>query len=135
MMNRTGLCQKSCGNNEVYNSVTGNCDCYSGLGRLNGVCQICPSNFALSADGNCIICGANQKLVSGKCVCVDGFIPNERGLCVSCTSRPGAFLVNGKCATCPGELTYDGTKCSCPVGSTRVGTKCKQSCSNDQLID
>ena len=97
----------------------------SGLGRVNGVCQICPSGFALSLNGNCTQCGSNQQIVDGKCICFNGFINNELGFCIPCSSKSGAFLINGQCATCPGQLIYNGQKCACPLGKTRIRSKCQ----------
>ncbi len=76
LLSKDGVCIKKCANNEVYNVKTGNCDCFSGLGRVNGVCQICPTGTNPGTDGKCGACGVNQQLVDGQCICSQGFIPN-----------------------------------------------------------
>jgi len=58
--NQFGICARRCGTNEVYNSATQTCSCVLGLGRINGVCQICPSGSTPTADGNaCSTCKPN----------------------------------------------------------------------------
>ena len=41
--NEWGICARKCGTNEVYDSKTQSCSCIDGLGKVNGVCQICPA--------------------------------------------------------------------------------------------
>lgn len=124
ILNSKGFCVKRCANNEVFNTANSKCECVTGLGRVNGVCQICPSKQSPNLEGNCAECGTNQVLYDGKCICAAGFIPNQLGICTGCTLVQGAFLVNGQCAKCPGSLTYNGQRCVCPAGTTRVGSKC-----------
>lgn len=125
MLSKEGVCVKKCANNEVYNTKTGVCDCFVGLGKVNGTCQICPAGRTPIADGSCGSCGVNQQLVDGQCICISGFIPNALKVCTKCSDVNGAFLINGACATCPGDLVYNGQKCACPNGFTKVGVKCK----------
>lgn len=130
----SGICQKKCNTNEVFNQAA--CQCVTGLGRINGTCQICPSGSSLSADGTCNTCGANQVLVNGKCSCAQGFALNSGQVCTACASIPGAFLLNGICSTCPGNLIYDGSSsCICPVGQTAIGVTCVSACQADELVD
>jgi len=124
-LSKDGVCIKKCANNEIFNSKSGNCDCFSGLGRVNGECQICPTGTIPSTDGACGACGVNQQLIDGQCICNTGYIPNSLKICTKCSEVSGAFLVSGACAVCPGDLTYNGQKCVCQSGFTKVGIKCK----------
>ena len=125
LLSKDGICTKKCGNNEVYNVKSGNCDCFAGLGRVKGVCQICSTGTSPAADGACGACGVNQQLVDGQCICAAGFIPNQLKICTKCSDVSGAFMLNGACAVCPGDLTYNGQRCGCAAGLVKVGTKCK----------
>ena len=135
LLGRDGFCAKKCTNNEVYNIKTGACDCLTGLGKVNGVCQICPTGTTPNASGICGPCGVNQRLVDGLCICSTGFIPNQLKVCTKCSEVTGAFLVSGACATCPGDLVYNGQRCACPNGFTKIGSKCRETCKIDELVD
>ena len=134
-LNKNGICTKNCANNEVYNIISTTCDCVTGLGRVNGVCQVCPAGSSVNANGTCAACGLNQISSNGNCICAPGYIPNQLNVCTQCASVAGSFLVNGQCATCPGDLVYNGQTCGCLPGSTKIGSKCHLSCNSDELVD
>lgn len=58
----------------------------SGLGKVNGACQICPSGSKPTADGNaCSSCQASEELVNGKCICSQGYAYNSARVCTACS--------------------------------------------------
>lgn len=134
--NQWGICAQKCGTNEVYNSATQICSCVQGLGRVNGACQICPPGSTPTPDGSaCSTCGTNEVLVSGNCVCQQGYAYNSAGVCLACASLPNGFLVNGICAVCPGTMVYNGNTCACPLGKISQGSLCISQCQSDEVLD
>ena len=131
--NQFGICTQKCGTNEVYNMTTMDCRCLQGLGRVNGVCTVCPIGTQPTADGSsCSICGANQQLANGVCVCQPGFALNSAQVCTACSSLTNGFLINGFCSTCPKSLIYDGVSgCKCPSGKILQGSLCVSQCRSD----
>ena len=72
-----------------------------GLGRINGVCTVCPANTHL-VNGTCSFCQANAVLNTKGCECKPGFIMNSKNnACVPCNSLNNTFLMNGYCVRCP----------------------------------
>ena len=108
-----------------------------GLGRINGVCTICPAGSSASGDGSaCAACGDNQQLVGGQCVCNNGYALNSAKVCIICSSLPNGFLINGACSVCPSNLIYDGNQgCICPSGKVLQGSTCVSQCKSDELLD
>jgi hypothetical protein len=131
LTNTAGFCVKKCANNEVFNSASQSCVCYTGLGRTNGVCGVCAVGTIPDSNGNCAGCSTNQVLYNGQCICANGYISNQYGVCTVCSQVTGAFLVGSQCATCPGNLVYDGTQCGCPSTQVKVGTNCVNPCNSD----
>jgi hypothetical protein len=131
LANTAGFCVKKCANNEVFNSASQSCVCFTGLGRTNGVCGVCAVGTIPDSNGNCAGCSTNQVLYNGQCICANGYISNQYGVCTVCSQVTGAFLVGSQCATCPGNLIYDGTQCGCPSTQIKVGTNCVNPCNND----
>ena len=136
--NEFGLCVQKCGQNEEYDISAHNCRCLKGLGKVNGVCQICPAGSRPTADGSaCNHCRANEELRNGQCVCVAGYAYNSAGVCSVCSSLENGFMINGVCSKCPGNKVFDGSsKCICPAGKVEVsGSTCISQCKSDELID
>ena len=97
--------------------------CPPGTYLVNGICSTCPLNAENTPSG---------------CQCKRGFIKNNGGSCVICSSLSNAFLINGFCAQCPhSQMTYNPTLkvCECPLGWNIKGGKCIQNCNPDELID
>jgi hypothetical protein len=49
---QSGVCAPKCATNEVYDINLLSCVCLEGLGRINGVCTICPTGTQPTADGS-----------------------------------------------------------------------------------
>ena len=49
--NQFGICTQKCGTNEAYDTVSQQCACLKGLGRVNGACTVCPAGSKASSDG------------------------------------------------------------------------------------
>lgn len=131
--NQAGICTQKCGTNEDYDPISQQCACLSGLGRVNGVCTVCPAGSRPAADGSsCSICGNNEQLVGGVCVCQAGFALNSGRVCTACASLPNGFMINGVCSVCPNNLIYNGNQgCSCPSGKVLQGSTCISQCKSD----
>ena len=117
--------------------MTTQCDCRNGLGKVNGVCIVCPANTHL-VNGTCSHCPVNAIMTPRGCECKKGFILNSNKLCVSCNSLPYTFLINGYCGQCPSkEQVYNNVKriCECPAGKKKQGGRCIQACKTDELLD
>ena len=135
--NQFGICTQKCGTNEIYDSVSQQCACLSGLGRVNGICTVCPAGSRASSDGSsCSICGENEQLVGGICVCKAGYALNSAKVCTICSNLPNGFIINGICSVCPSSLIFNGNQgCSCPGGKILQGTTCISQCKSDELLD
>ena len=131
--NQNGVCTLKCATNEIYSADTQLCRCRSGLGRVNGVCTVCPDGSTASADGSaCNVCGVNQQLSGGKCICITGYALNSDGICTLCSNLPNGFLINGLCSVCPNTMVYNGNQgCSCPPGKVLKGRLCASQCQAD----
>ena len=116
-----GTCIKTCGVNEVVNPQTSKCECISGYGLYEGICNSCPRDFFL-LNGYCVTCPLFSQYNSQdrRCVC-----------------KSGMTLVGGICkdqCTQPNEVfNVQTNKCMCFSGLGRVGGVC-QICSNG-LVD
>lgn len=134
-MDQYGMCTRKCGTNEQYDAPTQSCTCVKGLGRISGVCQVCPAGSTLTPDGLCSNCGANEQLLSGRCVCQAGYAPNANRVCTAC-SLLGGFVMGGICSVCPNNLVWDGSGgCRCPAGKSLQNSRCVSQCLIDELID
>lgn len=131
--NQFGICTKKCGTNEVYNSFTQTCSCIQGLGKVNGVCIVCPAGSLPTADGSaCSACKSNEVLSNGVCVCLPGFAYNSAKICTACAYLPNGFIINGICSICPNNLIFDGvSSCKCPPGKSIQGSQCVSQCQID----
>ena len=84
------------------------CRCFSGLGRINGVCQVCPGGSSPNPDTEeCSGCSANARLENGQCICLPGYGINIKGECIRCESV-NLFLISGICGSCPSGRNWDG---------------------------
>lgn len=135
-MSPNNICLDKCTlPNEVYDVASGKCRCFEGLGRVNGVCQLCTNGY-IDASQNCITgCPPNQVQEGNKCVCAAGLGIAGSGNCVNCAATPGSFLLDGYCAFCPNGQTYTSGACSCPAGQVLRAGVCSATCQNGQLID
>lgn len=133
--NQFGICSKKCSTNEVYDSSSQQCSCLAGLGRINGVCTVCPTGTQVVGD-SCSSCSQNEQLVNGKCICKTGYAYNTGKVCTFCSDLPNGFLINGVCSVCPSGLVYTGNYiCSCPAGKIKSGSSCISQCQADELLD
>jgi len=58
--NQYGICTQKCGTNEIYDTNSQQCLCLQGLGRVNGVCTVCPAGSKPTSDGSaCSVCNVN----------------------------------------------------------------------------
>lgn len=65
-----GGCVYKCANNEVYNLNYQKCECVNGLGRINGVCQLCTNSTIIDIfTQNCVQCQPNSYYLNGACLC------------------------------------------------------------------
>lgn len=133
--NQFGICTKKCGTNEAYDPSVQQCKCLSGLGRINGVCTVCPSGTQVAGEV-CSSCAENEQLANGKCICKSGYAYNSGKVCTICSSIPNSFLINGICSVCPSGLVYNGNYgCDCPAGKVKQGSSCIGQCQADELLD
>ena len=131
--NQYGICTQKCGTNEVYDASVGTCVCYQGLGRINGVCTVCPSGTQATADGSsCSNCGQNEDLSNGRCVCKPGYAINSGRVCTPCNLLENSFILNGLCSVCPKSMiVVGGNTCGCPQGKILQGSLCVSQCQSD----
>lgn len=77
-----------CGNNEILNIQSLNCDCIDGYYRVNGQCERCPEGYVYDEITQWCLgsnpCAANQILVDGVCIC-----------------QPGLIVIQNICQRCP----------------------------------
>jgi hypothetical protein len=134
---RSGICVPKCQPLEMFNAATTRCDCRSGLGRVAGVCTLCPSGTYLVGE-LCSNCPANAVFFGQACICNSGYIldPSSQR-CISCTSLTNSYWVDNRCIQCPGQQVYNQQTriCQCPSGLAVQGSRCVQSCQLDELAD
>ena len=59
--NEFGICSRKCGTNEEYDQANHQCVCIKGLGKVSGVCTVCPPGSKPTADGSgCSSCKVNE---------------------------------------------------------------------------
>jgi len=135
--NQFGICTRKCGTNEVYDNSNGQCVCIQGLGRVSGICTVCPSGSTPTADGSsCNMCGTNEELVGGKCVCKSGYAYNSAQICTACSQLSNGFIINGYCSVCPKNMiVIGGNTCGCPQGKVLQGVSCVSQCQADEILD
>ena len=105
--------------NAFYNEATKNCNCNSGYVLRDGVCVLdevilppppvnCPEGIIADKDGDCTIClDVNKTFDGASCVCREGLVENEVGVCVSDPKTK-----------CPPNSTYNSVskECVCDSG-------------------
>ena len=135
--NQYGICSQKCGTNEVYDSASYQCVCLQGLGKVNGVCTVCPTGTMVTSDGSsCSQCTSNEVLSGGKCICKEGYGFNSASVCTLCSDLPNGFILNGICSVCPNNLVYNNNGgCSCTGGKVLQGVTCISQCQADETID
>ena len=135
--NQFGICTQKCGTNEEFNPATHKCGCIKGLGRISGVCTVCPPGTQAAVDGSsCSNCGPNEMLNNGLCICKQGFAHNSAKVCTACHELTNGFLINGFCSVCPKTMVViGGRSCGCPSGKVLKGSMCVSQCQSDELLD
>lgn len=111
--------------------------CYQGLGRVNGVCQLCNNGYIEPTTEQCVTgCKINEELKGQKCVCKTGFGIDRSGQCSDCSKSAGSFFKEGYCVFCPnGQVVVNNDRCECPAGKTLTNGFCVSSCKEGQLTD
>ena len=138
-----GQCIFTCGVNEQYNQQSRQCECKSGFGLLQNVCNQCPAGYFV-LNRYCVTCPiyASYNALSSRCECAAGF-SLIGGRCVpqtctagqvfdsasqSCKCPPGQILQNGYCVSCPLNTIYD------PVSQRCLSCQANQVLQNGQCV-
>lgn len=78
------FCKLQCSQNEVFSKAQNKCVCSPGLGRINGICQVCPVQSIDPTTEKCLnVCKSNEVLLANKCVCKAG-LGISNGVCIDC---------------------------------------------------
>lgn len=113
-----------CSQNQVFTAGLG-CSCSQGYVLISGVCSVCPAGTLYnSVSQNCLVCGANAIVSSGKCSCSNGFY-NISGTCQVCPAGSAFNSLLQSCSSiCTGGQQWSNGACSCPSGTYLVSGVC-----------
>lgn len=111
---------------------------------MNGICRTCPAgkyfNFVSVSCEDAVVCGDNEVLQNGLCVCKSGY-NKVNGNCILCQANSyydsytqecrcnlGYDLINGVCSTCPDNMyfSYSSNRCECTTGYHIINGTCGQ---------